>query len=133
MNNDPPNPSKKVVWTGRVVTVLASLVFLMSGAMKLIVHPKVVEGMKHLELPASFIRPLGVLEVLCVVIYLIPATSVLGAVLLTGYLGGAMLTHLRIGEPVFMHVFIGGFIWLGIYLREPRLRGLLPLRRIGGS
>ena len=106
MNNDPPNPSKKAVWTGRVVTVLVSLLFLMSGAMKLIAHPKVVEGMKHLELPASLIRPLGVLEVLCVLIYLIPATSVLGAVLLTA--GAAGKRHALPNARIMIHQPLAG-------------------------
>ena len=72
---------------------------------------------------------LGILEVACTVIYLIPRTAVLGAILLTGYLGGATATHVRIGEPWFMPVLLGVVVWLGIYLRDPRLRALIPLRR----
>jgi hypothetical protein len=97
--------------------------------MKLLRHPEVVQGMAHLQLPESMILPLGILEALCVVAYAVPRTAVLGAILLTGYVGGAMLTHLRIGEPVYMHVVLGVLLWLGLFLREPRLRQLLPLRK----
>jgi hypothetical protein len=72
--------------------------------------------------------PLGILEISCVAIYLIPATSVLGAILLTGYIGGAILAHLRIGEPIFMQIALGGCVWLGLYLRENRLKQLIPVR-----
>jgi hypothetical protein len=85
--------------------------------------------MEHLQLPDSMVLPLGILELFCVVVYAVPRTAVLGAILLTGYVGGAMLTHLRIGEPVYMHVVLGLLLWLGLFLREPRLRDLLPLRR----
>jgi DoxX-like family len=118
-----------LVWTGRMVSLLLSLLFLWSATMKLMAHPSVFEGMSHLGLPVSLVMPLGILELSCVVIYLIPMTSVLGAVLLTGYLGGAILTHLRIGEPVYMQILFGILVWLGLWLREPRLRALLPLRR----
>jgi hypothetical protein len=73
--------------------------------------------------------PLAALEISCVVIYLIPATSVLGAILLTGYVGGAICTHWRAGDPFFIQIALGVFIWLGLYLRENRLKALLPLRR----
>jgi hypothetical protein len=74
--------------------------------------------------------PLAILEISCVVIYLIPATSVLGAILLTGYIGGAICTHLRVGDPFFLQIAIGIFVWLGLYLRESRLQELIPLRRL---
>jgi hypothetical protein len=72
--------------------------------------------------------PLGILELTCTVLYLIPQTAVLGAILLTGYLGGAIATHVRLGEGIIMHVVIGIVFWLGIYLRDSRLRALIPLR-----
>jgi hypothetical protein len=115
----------KVIWVGRAVSVIAVLPFVMSAAMKLMRHPQVIKGMSHLGLPEYLIRPLGVLELLCVVVYLVPKTAILGAILFTGYLGGAMLTHLRIGEPVYLHIALGLLIWLGLYLRRPRLRELL--------
>jgi len=121
--------SGKIVWTGRVITVLVSLLFLFSAAMKFMGGAEVKEGVAHLGLPESMIIPLGILEAACTVIYLIPATSVLGALLLAGYIGGAICTHWRVGDPFLGQVAIGLVIWLGIYLREPRLKALIPLRR----
>ena len=120
--------SGKIVWVGRGISVLVSLVFLMSAFMKLKGGAEVMQGMAHLGLPESLIMPLAILEISCVVIYLIPATSILGAILLTGYIGGAICTHLRVGDPFFMQIAIGIFIWLGLYLRENRLKALIPLR-----
>lgn len=121
--------SGKVVWTGRVITVVVSLLFLFSAAMKFMGGAEVKEGMTHLGLPESMIIPLGILEAACTVIYLIPATSVLGAILLAGYIGGAICTHWRVGDPFLPQVAIGLVIWLGIYLREPRLKALIPIRK----
>jgi len=73
--------------------------------------------------------PLAILELTCVVIYLIPTTSVLGAILLAGYIGGAICTHWRVGDPFIVQILLGIFVWLGLYLREDRLRALIPLRR----
>ena len=121
--------SGKIVWTGRVITVLVSLLFLFSAAMKFMGGAEVKEGMAHLGLPESMIIPLGILEAACTVIYLIPATSVLGAILLAGYIGGAICTHWRVGDPFLPQVAIGLVFWLGIYLREPRLKALIPIRK----
>ena len=117
-----------IVWAGRVISVLVSFVFVMSGFMKLKGGAEVTQGMAHLGLPESLIIPLAILELSCVVIYLIPPTSVLGAILLTGYIGGAICTHLRVGDPFFIQIGLGIFVWLALYLRESRLRGLIPLR-----
>ncbi len=122
-------PVGKIVWVGRVISVLASAMFIMSGVMKLVGGEQVSQGMTHLGLPETMIMPLAILELACVALYLIPATSVLGAVLLTGYLGGAILSHWRAGDPLLVPVLLGGFVWLGIYLRESRLLQILPLRR----
>ena len=122
--------SGRIVWVGRVISVLASLVFLMSALMKLKGGPELAQGMAHLGLAESLAAPLAVLEIACVAIYAIPATSVLGAILLTGYMGGAICTHLRVGDPFVVQIGLGIFVWLGLYLREERLRGLLPLRRL---
>ena len=121
--------SGKVVWTGRVISGLASLVFLMSAFLKLKGGPELKQGIAHLGLPESMVMPLAILEISCVVIYLIPATSVLGAILLAGYIGGAICTHWRVGDPFFIQVALGIFVWLGLYLRENRLKELIPLRR----
>ena len=120
--------SGKIVWVGRVISVLVSLLFAMSAFMKLKGGAEVMQGMAHLGFPESLIMPLAILEISCVVIYLIPATSVLGAILLTGYIGGAICTHLRVGDPFFIQIALGIFVWLGLYLRENRLKALIPLR-----
>ena len=119
----------KIVWVGRVISILVSLLFAMSALMKLRGGAEVMQGMAHLGLPESLIMPLAILEISCILIYLIPATSVLGAILLTGYIGGAICTHLRVGDPFYMQIAIGLFIWLGLYLREDRLKELIPLRK----
>ena len=118
----------RIAWVGRVTSVLVALVFLMSAFLKLKGGAEVMHGMAHLGLPESLIMPLAILEVSCAVIYLIPATSVLGAILLTGYMGGAICTHLRVGDPFFIQITLGVFVWLGLFLRERRLAGLIPLR-----
>ncbi|HEX5033019.1 MAG TPA: DoxX family protein [bacterium] len=125
--------SNKMVWTGRIISALIVPLFAMSAVMKLLPHPEAVKGMEHLQIPQSLLFPLGVVELICLVLYLIPKTAVLGAILLTGYLGGAILTHLRLSEPILMPIGLGIVIWLGIYLREPRLRQVLPLRLTSSS
>jgi hypothetical protein len=120
--------SNKVVWVGRVISALASFAFVMSALMKLKGGPELTEGMAHLGLPESMVVPLAIIELSCTVIYLIPATSVLGAILLAGYMGGAICTHWRVGDPFFVQVILGLLVWLGLYLRENRLKELIPLR-----
>lgn len=121
--------SKRVLWTGRVISILVALLFVFSAAMKLKGGPQLEEGLKHLELGRVPMVPLGILELACAVVYLIPATSVLGAILLTGYLGGTILTAWRVGDPVFVQIALGILVWLGLWLREERLRALIPLRK----
>ena len=118
----------KMVWTGRVISGLLSLLFAMSAIMKFRGGSEVVEGMAHLGLSESLIVPLGILEISCVGIYLIPATSIMGAILLTGYLGGAILAHVRVGDPFFFQIVMGIGVWFGLYLRDTRLRDLIPLK-----
>ena len=120
----------KVVWAGRVISILTSLLFVMSSVMKIMRPPEVMKGMAHLGLPESMVLPLAILEITCIVIYLIPPTSVLGAILMTGYIGGAICTHWRVGDPFYLHIAIGVLIWLGLYLREDRLKPLIPIRRL---
>jgi hypothetical protein len=122
--------SRKLVWTGRVISVLASLVFLFSAFMKLKGGPELSQGMAHLGLPDKLVVPLAILEISCVVIYLIPNTAVLGAILMTGFIGGAICTHLRVGDPFIVQIVLGILIWLGIYLREDRLKPIVPLRSV---
>lgn len=120
----------KQIWTGRVISGLAVLPFLLSAAMKFSANSQVVEGFKHLGLPENLMFPLGVLELSCAVVYLVPQIAVLGAILLTGYVGGTIITHLRIGEPVYVQITLGILVWLGLYLRDEKLRTILPLRKI---
>lgn len=127
---EPPTVSKKSLWAGRIVSALPVLMLLASAIGKLVKPAAVVEGFTHLGYPESLARPLGILELACTVLYVIPQTSVLGAILLTGYLGGAITTHLRVGEPFFIPVLLGVLVWLGLYLRDPRLRNFIPLRRM---
>jgi hypothetical protein len=121
--------SKAARWTGFVLSALPVLMLLFSASMKLIHPPMLDEGFKHLGLPVGFALGLGLLELGCTIVYVIPRTAVLGAILLTGYLGGAMLTHLRIGEPWIMQLLLGVLVWGGLWLRDPRLRALIPLVR----
>jgi DoxX-like family len=119
----------KIAVVGWVISILSSLLFLFSAFMKFKGGPDLAKGMEHLGLPESMVIPLAILELSCVVIYLIPPTSVLGAILLAGYMGGAICTHWRVGDPFIIHIVLGLLVWLGIYLREDRLKALIPLRR----
>jgi DoxX-like protein len=121
--------SRKLVWTGWIISILVSLVFLMSAGMKFVGGLQLEQGLAHLGIPMSMVITLAILELTCTVIYLIPITSVLGAILMTGYVGGIILTCWRVGDPVYIPIVLGLMIWLGIYLREPRLKELIPLRR----
>lgn len=120
--------TSKRVWAGRVISALVSALFLFSGVMKIMGGPELEEGMAKLGLPETMILPLAIVEIACVVIYAMPATAVLGAVLLTGYLGGAICTHWRVGDLFVMQIGIGVFVWLGIFLREDRLWSVIPVR-----
>lgn len=122
----------KLMWVGRVISGLLALLLTISGIMKLMGGAEVMEGFAHMGLPESLRVPLGILELSCVAVYLFPATSVTGAILLTGYVGGAIVTHLRVGEPVYIQIALGIFVWLGLHLREPQLRALIPIRTAAG-
>ena len=116
------------VWAGNIVSGLGVLFMLMDGAMHLMAPAPVVEAFHQLGVPLSLAVPLGIIELLCVAVYVFPRTSVLGAVLLTGYLGGAVASHVRVGDPVFPVVFpvlIGVLFWGGLFLRDDRLRTLI--------
>lgn len=113
--------------TGWVITAVIAAQFLMSAVFKLIQHPMVLEGFgkDKADIPTKFIVPIGVVEVICMLLYVFPRTAVLGAVLLAGYLGGAIMTHLRINENFAAPIIVGLLVWLGLYLREPRLRAIM--------
>jgi hypothetical protein len=100
----------------------------MSGGMKLVGGEDVTQMFAHLGWPANLAMAIGVLEIACALLYLVPATSVLGAILVTGYMGGAVATHVRLGEPFFVQVLVGVLAWAGLYLRDARLGALLPFR-----
>jgi len=117
------------IWAGRVLSGLPSLFLVWDAAMKLMAHPQVVEGSVQLGYPPSTMFGIGLVLLLSVVVYLIPRTAPLGAVLLTGYLGGAIATHVRVEHPLFSHtlfpVYVAAFVWGGLYLRDARVRQLL--------
>lgn len=120
--------SKGALWAGRIISGLPVLFLLIDGAMKLVKPAPVVQATVGLGYPESVIVPIGVVLIVCTILYLIPKTSVLGAILLTGYLGGAVATHVRTGESLFSIIFpviFGVLLWLGLYLRDSRLRALL--------
>ena len=124
-----PIVSKKMLWAGRIMSALPVLGLLFSGVMKLVQPPGLAEGFTHLGWPVNLALALGILELACTVVYVIPRTAFLGAILLTGYLGGAVATHVHIGESFLPVILMGVLIWGGLFLRDPRLRALIPLRR----
>jgi hypothetical protein len=122
--------SKAKTWTGYVFSSLPVLFMLMSSAMKLSRQPMVIEGFAKSGMSAGLVTAIGVVELLCVIVYLVPATSVLGAILVTGYLGGAIMVHVRAGEAAFIApLLLGMLAWGGLYMRDERIRALLPTRR----
>ena len=120
---------KRVLWVSYILSALPALLLLFSGAMKLMRPPSVIEGFVRLGYDESLALGIGIVELLCTVLYLIPRTSALGAILLTGYFGGATATHVRMGEPFSAPVLLGLLVWGGLFLREERLRALIPLRQ----
>jgi hypothetical protein len=127
--------SRTASWTGRVLSGIAVLFLLFDGAIKLVPIQPVTDSLRELGYPASdsFARFLGVLTLLCIALYAWPRTAVLGAVLLTGIMGGAIASHLRLGDPLFSHtlfgVYLGLFFWVGLWLRDERVRRIMPLLR----
>jgi hypothetical protein len=122
--------SKKALWAGRVVSALPVLLLLFSGILKLIKPPAVVQSFAHYGYPETLIPGIGILEIICTLVYVIPRTSVLGAVLLTAYLGGATASNVRVGDSAFfMTALLGVLVWCGLYLRDDRVRALMPLRK----
>jgi hypothetical protein len=123
--------SKRRLWAGRIISALPVLLLLFSGVLKLIKPVSVVQGFARYGYPANLTLVIGLLELSCTVVYAIPRTAVLGAILLTGYLGGATATNVRVGDPsYFMTVLLGVLAWIGLYLRDDRLRALI-FRRSG--
>lgn len=129
---DEASPSRAARWTGRVLSALPAAFLLLDAVMKFVKPEPVLKGTVELGFSESVILPLGVVLLASTLLYLVPRTAVLGAILLTGYLGGAVCTHVRVGNPLFSHVlfpvYLGVLLWLGLYLRDRRVRALLPLR-----
>jgi hypothetical protein len=125
--------SKKMLWTGRIVSWVITALLLLDAVMKLLQVPQVMEGTVKVGYPASSVRPIGIILLICLICYVIPRISVLGAILLTGYLGGAVATNLRISSPLLTYtlvpVYVGLLVWAGLFLRDERLRALIPLRK----
>lgn len=120
---------KKMLWFGRVLSGLPVLLILFGSVIKLAHAAPVVEGFKKGGYPEHLVVVVGIIELVCCLVYFVPPTRVLGAILLTGLLGGATATNLRIGDPTFvMPAICGVLIWAGLFLRDPGLRDLLPLR-----
>jgi hypothetical protein len=121
---------KALTWVGAVISGLVGLMMVFSAAMKLMSHPDVTAQMvDKFGYPQDLILAIATVEICCVVVYLIPRTAILGAVLLTGYLGGAVATHVRVHDNFLGAAVAGILVWLGVYLRDPRVRALVPLRR----
>lgn len=125
--------SNKSLWTGRILTAVLSALLLMDLMMKILRVPEAVSGTAQLGYPTSILVPLGIIQLVALALYLIPRTAVLGAIVWTGYLGGAVATHVRLDNPLFSHilspVYIGAALWLALWLRDARLRALLPVRK----
>lgn len=125
----PPKQSMPILfWAGWIVTVLPALMLVMSAVMKFVKPKDFVDAWAKFGYPDNVATGIGIVELVCTLLYVIPRTSVLGAILLTGYLGGATATHVRVEDPYFAPIILGVFIWLGLFLRDARLRALLPLR-----
>lgn len=124
--------SKKALWTGRVLSGLAVLFLLFDGIMKFFMDklpPEALEAGAALQWPMELMPVVGTILLICVALYVIPRTSVLGAILLTGYLGGAIASHVRVSNPLFSHtlfpIYVAVFVWLGLYLRDSRVRAII--------
>jgi len=123
--------SKAALWTGWVMSALPVLMILFGSVMKLMKTPAVIEGFVRAGLPERLIITVGTIELACVIVYAIPQTAVLGAILMTGLLGGATLTEVRIGDPTWpVPVVLGVLAWGGLFMRDSRLRELIPRRKL---
>lgn len=128
MDADNPQP-KAFLWTSYVLSALSALFMLFSVVGKFLKPEGMEPSIRQLGWRMDQMTALGIVELACVALYLIPRTAVLGAVLLTAYLGGAVATHARIDEPYVIPIIVCGVAWLGLFLREPRLWPLLPIRK----
>ena len=126
------SPKKWMTWTGRALSALPVLALTLSASMKLTHAPQFVDTfVSHFGFRESSLTAIGILELACVALYLVPRTAILGGILVAAYLGGAVATHVRVGEPFILPVLLGVFAWLGLYFRDTRVRALVPLRQPG--
>jgi hypothetical protein len=123
-----PSVSKGRLWTGRTISLLVVLFLLFDGIIKVLRIDPVLKAFDELGYSRSLAIPIGLLLLVCTLLYVIPQTSILGAILLVGYLGGATATHVRAGQPFYFPIVFGVLLWLGLYLREPRLHALVPFK-----
>lgn len=124
--------SGKLLWTGRILSILAVLFMLFDAVGHLLKPAPVVQAFLQLGIPLSLSVDLGIIQLLCVLVYVIPRTAILGAVLITGYLGGAVAIHMRVGNPLFECIFpiiIATFFWAGLFLRDSGLRTIFPISK----
>jgi hypothetical protein len=125
----PSDTSPAVRWTGRILTGIAVLFLAFDASMKLFATKEAIEGTVQLGFAPHHLLIIGLIQVVCLIIYLIPRTAPLGAILWTGYLGGAIVTHLRVDNPLFTHIlfpiYVAALVWGGLYLRDDRVRALL--------
>jgi hypothetical protein len=121
--------AKASLWTGRILSALAVLLFFFTGMFSLLNPAAAMQGSVHYGYPGGALQRIVMVEIACAILYAIPRTSILGAILLTGYLGGATATHVRVGEPPIIAIIAGIAVWAGLYLRDERVRALIPLRR----
>lgn len=121
--------SKGAKIAGWVISILPALLLFMSASFKFMpVTKEFSDGLEHMGWTSDVMFKIGFVEVACTLLYLFPRTSVFGAILLTGYMGGAIATHVRVGDPFWTQILVGVFVWLGLWLREPRLKALIPIR-----
>jgi len=127
-----PAPSKAALWTGRILSTLVILFLLFDSTLKFLKPAPVVQGFAQFGISIALCVPIGFTLLICTLLYALPLTSVLGAILLTGYLGGAVMANVRIAAPLFSFTlaptYVGVVLWLGLYLRDSRLRALVPFR-----
>jgi len=132
MESAPQTVSKTSFWAGRIISILVVLFLLFDAVAKLMKVAPVLQAFTQLGFSTSLAVPIGGVLLACTILYVIPSTSILGAILLTAYLGGATVTHLRAGQPFYFPIIFGVLVWGGLYLREDRLHALIPLRSPNG-
>jgi hypothetical protein len=129
-----PRPSKAAIRAARITTGVSVAFLLFDATFKLFATPEAIEGTMELGYSPDVIVPLGLVQLGCLFLYLVPRTAILGALLWTGYLGGAIATHVRVGNPLFSHtlfpIYVAVLLWAGLWLRDMRVRALLPLRKM---